>query len=79
VGALIIALGIAVMALAWFGVRRGLRWAVWTAFAAPASAFALMLPIHHVHGVATLGHVGPGYVAMFALTENQGISKGTGT
>jgi hypothetical protein len=55
------------MALAWFGVRYGLRWTAWTAFAAPACAFAIMLPIHHFYGLATLAHVGPGYLAMALL------------
>src|SRR5437870_10235075 len=32
VAAFIIALGVAVIALAWFGSRNGERWAMWTAF-----------------------------------------------
>src|SRR5512134_3662993 len=32
VSGLIIALGIAVVAMAWFGIRTGQRWALWTAF-----------------------------------------------
>jgi hypothetical protein len=67
IAGLIIGLGLAVVALAWFGIRAGQRWTVWSAFAAPAIAFAIMLPIHHAHGLATLGHVGPGYLAMLLL------------
>jgi hypothetical protein len=67
VAGLIIGVGVAVVALAWFGIRAGQRWAVWSAFATPAIAFAIMLPIHHLHGLATLGHVGPGYLAMALL------------
>ncbi len=35
VAAFIIALGVAVIALAWQGIRTGQRWALWTAFLAP--------------------------------------------
>src|SRR5512146_3077957 len=37
VSAFIIALGIAVIGLAWFGIRTGQRWAMWTAFIAPVT------------------------------------------
>jgi hypothetical protein len=38
VAAFIIALGVAVIPLAWQGIRTGQRWALWTAFLAPVIA-----------------------------------------
>lgn len=54
----IIALGVAVIALAFFGIRRGERWALWTAFLAPVIAVGIALPLHFVYGLATFGHLG---------------------
>lgn len=56
--AFIVALGIAVIALAWNGIRVGQRWALWTAFLAPVVAVGLALPLHYPYGFATLGHLG---------------------
>jgi hypothetical protein len=58
VAAFIIALGVAVIPLAWRGVRSGQRWALWTAFLAPVVGVGIALPLHYVHGFATLGHLG---------------------
>ena len=58
VAAFIIALGVAVIALAWQGIRTRQRWALWTAFVAPVIAVGLALPLHYVYGLATLGHLG---------------------
>ena len=58
VAAFIIALGVAVIALAWQGIRTGQRWALWTAFVAPVIGVALALPLHYVYGLATFGHLG---------------------
>ena len=58
VAAFIIALGIAVIALAWNGIRTGQRWALWTAFLAPVVAVGLALPLHYSYGFGTLGHLG---------------------
>jgi len=58
VAAFIIALGIAVIALAWNGIRTGQRWALWTAFLAPVAGVGLALPLHYSYGFATLGHLG---------------------
>lgn len=58
VAAFIIALGVAVIALAWQGIRTGQRWAMWTAFLAPVIGVALALPLHYVYGFATMGHLG---------------------
>ena len=54
----IIALGVAVIALAFNGIRRGERWAMWTAFLAPVVAVGIALPLHFVYGIATFGHLG---------------------
>ena len=75
VGGLIIGLGVAVMALAWFGIRARQRWALWSALAAPAIALAIVLPIHHVYGLATPGHVGPVYLAMALLVAGALLAK----
>jgi hypothetical protein len=58
VAAFIIALGIAVIGLAWNGIRSGQRWALWTAFSAPVVGVGLALPLHYVYGLGTLGHLG---------------------
>ncbi len=58
VAAFIIALGVAVIALAWQGIRTGQRWALWTAFIAPVIGVGLALPLHYVYGLATIGHLG---------------------
>ena len=58
VAAFIIALGIAVIALDWNGIRTGQRWALWTAFLAPVVGVGLALPLHYSYGFATLGHLG---------------------
>jgi hypothetical protein len=54
----IIALGVAVIALAMFGIRRGELWALWAAFIAPVIAVGIALPLHYPYGFATLGHLG---------------------
>jgi hypothetical protein len=58
VAAFIIALGVAVIALAWRGIRTGQRWALWTAFLAPVIAVGIALPLHYVYGIGTFGHLG---------------------
>jgi hypothetical protein len=59
---LIIALGVAVVGLAWFGIRTGQKWALWTAFIAPVIALGISLPLHYAYGLNTLGHLGPIYL-----------------
>jgi len=54
----IIAIGVAVIALAWFGIRRGEIWAMWTAFIVPVVAVGIALPLHFTYHIATLGHLG---------------------
>jgi hypothetical protein len=58
VSAFIIALGVAVIALAWFGIRSGQRWAMWTAFITPVIGVAIAVPLHFPYGIATFGHLG---------------------
>jgi hypothetical protein len=63
VSGFIAATGLAVAALAWFGVRSGLWWAYATAVAAPVLALAIALPAHYPWGFATIGHLGLVYPA----------------
>jgi hypothetical protein len=58
VSGFIAATGLAVAALAWFGVRRGLMWAWVTAVAAPVLGLAVALPAHYPNHFDTLGHLG---------------------
>lgn len=60
----IAATGIAVMALVWYGVRRGQWWAWITAVVSPVVGLAVALPMHYLN-VFTYDHVthlGPIYV-----------------
>jgi cytochrome bd-type quinol oxidase subunit 2 len=63
----IIALGIAVIGLAVFGIRRGESWALWTAFLAPVVAVGIALPLHFPYHIATLGHLGLIYLDAIIL------------
>ena len=54
----IAACGVAVAALAWFGVRRGELWAWVTAVAVPVLALAVALPAHYPWHLDTIGHLG---------------------
>src|ERR671911_889210 len=58
VSGFIIALGVAVIALAWYGIKKGERWALLTAFLSPVIAVAVALPLHFPYGIATIGHLG---------------------
>lgn len=70
----IIALGMAVIALAWFGIRRGERWALWAAFLAPVVAVGIALPLHFTYHIATLGHLGLIYLDAAILLVGTVIS-----
>lgn len=63
VSGFIAATGIAVLMLSWFGVRRGMVWAWVGAVTAPVVGLAVALPAHYPWGFATLGHLGPIYIA----------------
>ncbi len=67
VAAFIIVLGVAVIALAWFGIRTGQKWAMWTAFITPVIGVAIALPLHFVYGIGTLGHLGLIYLDAIIL------------
>lgn len=69
VAGLMVAAGIAVVALAWFGVRRGQRWALATAVAVPVVFLAHSLPIHQTAAFPfdALLHLGPGAAWLPAL------------
>jgi hypothetical protein len=59
----IAAAGVAVIALAWYGVRRGEFWAWVSAVVVPVLALAVALPSHYPWGFDTLGHLGLIYLA----------------
>ncbi|TMT87826.1 hypothetical protein E2L06_15020 [Haloterrigena sp. H1] len=63
--AFIIATGIAITALAWYGVRNGLLWAWATAIVAAVVGLAIALPMHYADLFAHnwLTHLGPIYLA----------------
>jgi len=63
VSGFIAATGLAVAALAWFGVRRGEAWAWVTAVVVPVLALAVTLPSHYPYGFDTIGHLGLIYLA----------------
>src|SRR5215218_9646976 len=67
VSGFIIALGVVVIALAWYGIRRGERWALLTAFLGPVVAVAVALPLHFPYGLGTLGHLGLIYLDALIL------------
>lgn len=58
VAGFIAAAGIAVAALAWYGVRRGELWAWVTAVVVPVLGLAVALPAHYPWGFDTIGHLG---------------------
>ena len=58
VSGFIAAAGLAVAALAWFGVRRGQLWAWVTAVATPVLGLAVALPAHYPSDLDTIGHLG---------------------
>ena len=60
----IAATGIAVAALAWYGVRRGEWWAWVAAVVSPVVGLAVALPMHYINLFAYdwLTHLGPIYV-----------------
>jgi hypothetical protein len=63
VAGFIAATGLAVVFLAWFGVRRGHMWAWVGAVAAPVLGLAVALPAHYPWNLDTIGHLGLVYLA----------------
>lgn len=66
----IAAVGIAVIFLTFFGVRRAMLWAWVGAVVAPVFALAVALPDHylHDHHFDTMGHLGLIYLAVVIFT-----------
>ena len=54
---------VAVLFLAWFGVRRHYMWAWIGAVAAPVLCLAVAMPAHYPNNFDTLGHLGLIYLA----------------
>jgi hypothetical protein len=67
----LMAFAVQLTGLAWFGVRRGERWALWTAAISAAVAYIVAVPLHFVYGLATPVHLGP--FALVALVLLVGI------
>jgi hypothetical protein len=63
VAGFIAATGLAVVFLAWFGVRAGYMWAWVAAVAAPVIGLAVALPAHYPNNFDTIGHLGLVYLA----------------
>jgi hypothetical protein len=76
----ITATGLAIAGLSWYGVRRGERWAFGAAVTVTAVGLAVAVPAHYPWGLATLGHLGPVYLAVLiflagAATAYSGMRK----
>lgn len=69
VAGLLVTVGLGLIALSWFGIRRGQRWAWATALALPAVFLAHSLPIHRTAEFSfdALSHLGPGVLWLPAL------------
>ena len=48
-------IGILSIALAWYGIRRGERWALWTILLGTAITAAVAVPLHYPYGLPQLG------------------------
>ena len=70
----IAATGLAIAGLSWYGVRRGERWAFATAVAVPVLGLAVSLPAHYPWGLATLGHLGPVYLAVLVFLAGVAVA-----
>jgi hypothetical protein len=81
VSGFIIALGVSVVALAWYGIRRRERWALLTAFLSPVIAVCVAVPLHFPYGIGTIGHLGLIYLDALILLVGTvlayiGVTKG---
>jgi apolipoprotein N-acyltransferase len=72
----IIALGVTVIALAWYGIRHGERWALLTAFLGPVIAVAVAVSLHFPYGIATIGHLGLIYLDALILVVGTVLAYG---
>ncbi len=77
VAALLVAVGIGVIVLAWFGIRRGRRWALGTTVAMTGVFVALSMGVHGSvpFSFDTLVHLGPGLVWLPALVVGVVLSS----
>jgi len=64
-----VAAGFGVVALSWYGIRRGQRWAAATAVAIPVVFLAQSPPVHRTAGFSydAIAHLGPGIMWLPAL------------
>lgn len=74
VAAFIAATGLAVAALAWYGVRRGELWAWITAVVVPVFGLAVALPAHYPWGFDTIGHLGLIYADTLLFVVGAGLA-----
>lgn len=76
VAGFIIATGIAVAALAWYGVRGGMLWAWATAVVAAVVGLAIALPMHYVDLFAHdwVSHLAPIYLATLVFVLGAALS-----
>ncbi|MFB1064287.1 hypothetical protein [Natrinema sp. H-ect4] len=74
--AFIIATGIAIAALAWYGVRSGQLWAWATAIVAAVVGLALALPMHYADLFAHdwVTHLGPIYLATIVFVAGAALA-----
>lgn len=70
----IMAAGVAIAALAWFGVRRGLLWAYVTAVVVPVLALAVSIPAHYPYHLDTIGHLGFPYLVTAIFVVGAGLA-----
>ena len=61
------AFGVAAIVLAWYGIRRGERWALWTTLASAVITAVVAVPLNYPYGVGTLGHLGLHYLGALTL------------
>lgn len=73
-GGFIAATGLAIAGLSWYGVRRGERWTFATVLIVTTVGLAVALPAHYPWGLATLGHLGPVYLAVLILLAGVGAA-----
>jgi hypothetical protein len=50
-----------------YGIRKGQRWALWTAFLGPLIGVGVAVPLHFPYGIATMGHLGLIYLDALIL------------
>ncbi len=76
VAGLMVAAGVAIVALAWYGIRRGHRWALGTTVVIPVVFLAHSLQIHQTAQFSfdALVHLGPGLIWLPALIGGSVLS-----